>query len=104
MKKLLIILALGLLTFSACKKDKTTEPPPPPPTHDVRFVNSSSHPYYLTVDAKSKGTVSGRHYVVINLKEGYHTWAVKQKSGYAVYPTKRSGSFNLTDEKIVTFP
>lgn len=108
MKKLalLAILAIGMAFTYSCEKedDAGNTGGTSTPQYKVRFVCDSNNPYKLWVDGTSQGTVNGKSYKIANLIEGYHTWNVEQESGYVLYPTTKEGTFNLTNEIIITFP
>lgn len=120
MKKVLAILAIVAISLSSCDKKGVTPNPPggggsggggggggqTPQTATLKLVNQSSNPYYIFVGNADKGVLSGNNSVSFTLNPGSVKVYVKQKSGYAFYPTEKEYTVTLYAGKIsmLSFP
>jgi len=72
-------------------------------TYNLRFTSTSSNPYLIEVDGNSN-VISGNTYKDYKLTKGTYSWKVTQQSGYVLYPTEKSGTVNLDQDKEIVFP
>lgn len=108
------ILLVSIASVTSCKKDN---PAPKTdnnggnggsgssstPVYELRFTCTSDNPYLIEV-AGNSNIVQGHSYKIYNLDQGTYAWKVTQQSGYAFYPTVKSGTVTLNQDKEIVFP
>jgi len=80
-----------------CKKEKKEK------LYELRFTSTSSNPYLINVDGNSD-VIGGNTYKSYSFPKGTYAWKVTQQSGYLLYPSVRSGTVNLDQDKEIVFP
>ena len=102
---MLCVLFIGMATLNSCKKDddNPSSSSTTTPSYNLRFTCTSTNPYLVEINGTSN-VLQGGYYRDYTLKQGTYAWKVTQQSGYLLYPTIKSGTYNLTQDGEIIFP
>lgn len=120
MKRVFLLLVIALLSFG-CEKDNdpifereqqkevVVVEKPAPVNYLLLVTNESTNPYrfrlYQGSSVVKEITLAGKEKMRFYYKEGsVFRWEALQLSGYLLYPSERSGSVVLNEDKFIYFP
>ena len=97
MKYFTFLLLFSFSVIAGCIKDETGS---------VRFRNTSTNPYKLSINGESKGEFGGGTSRIIDLDAGSYTLKAEQVSGFILYPTIKTGQISVSGGDILewSFP